>query len=56
MHWIFWVALPLPLLSLVTLLFALTRKDAQPKQRALVAGASAAAFVLGIVLLIFLWK
>jgi hypothetical protein len=46
-HWTVWIMLPLPLLSLATLVFALTRRDADPRQRARMATLSGVALALG---------
>ncbi len=50
MHWLFWVTLPLPLLSLATLILALRQRDAEPAQRRRMLLVSGLATVLGVAL------
>ncbi len=52
MNWLIWVMLPLPLLSLATLAFALTRRDAEPKQRRTMIAVSCVALALGVLLMV----
>ena len=54
MHWVVWAALPLPLLSLCTLVYALTHRDTDPRQRAVMMACSGGALLLGTLLIVLL--
>lgn len=56
MRWLFWVMLPLPLLSLLTLGAGMIQKKAEPKQRRLVIACGALALLLSGLLLAAAWR
>ncbi len=56
MHWILWVLLPLPVLSIGMLVAGCMQKGEQSKLRALLMGIGAAALVLSALLFFLAWR